>query len=431
MLGSNPRHIATLSLLRVIYQGKSLSDVLQADPVQKSDDKAFIQDLCFGSLRHFELINALLDQLLVKPLKHKDKDIECLLRIGLYQLIFQRTPDHAAVNETVAVTKKLKKKWSRALINGILRHFLRDKDKLLNHAKKVSVHALPIWLIRRIKQAWRDDWKQISQASNQKAPMTLRVNLKRYSRDEYLQKLAAVDIPAHKVEPVNTAIQLEQPVNVYELPEFESGAVSVQDSAAQLAAGLLACQNGMRVLDACAAPGGKTGHILETAGSLELIAVDHKPQRLKYVEQNLQRLGQTAKLITADVANVETWWDDGLFDRILLDAPCSATGVIRRHPDIKILRQESDIAALQQTQAHILKSLWALLKTGGKLLYATCSILPEENEMQIAEFLTQQKDAKLCMIEANWGNACQYGRQILTGQDNMDGFYYALLEKQH
>lgn len=415
---------------RVIYHGDSLSDVLQDSNVQSSEDKALIQDLCFGNLRHFETINALLEQLLVKPLKQKDKDLECLIRIGLYQLIYQRTPDHAAVNETVAVTKKLKKKWSRALINGILRGFLRDKEKLLTHAKKVSIHALPIWLIKRIKKAWPDDWKQIAANSNKKAPMSLRVNLSQNTREAYLKQLAGLDIQAECVPLSQTAIQLVKPVNVYDLPAFDKGAVSVQDTAAQFAAQLLNCQAGMRILDACAAPGGKTGHILESAKQLTVTAVDNKESRLKRVDENLRRLNQTAKLISADVADTKAWWDGQLFDRILLDAPCSATGVIRRHPDIKLLRKDSDIAVLQKLQAHILKSLWPLLKSGGKLLYATCSILPDENEKQIEAFINQHNDAKLCMIEANWGRACQYGRQILSGQDDMDGFYYALLEKE-
>ena len=426
---SNPRLIATKSLQRVTYNADSLSDVLQDANVQNSEDRALIQDICFGSLRYFEMINAVLDQLLVKPLKNKDKDVECLIRIGLYQLIYQRTPDHAAVNETVAVTKKLNKKWSRGLVNGVLRSFLRDRDAITNKAQKVSVHALPIWLIRRLKQAWPKDWKQIAIESNKKAPMTLRVNQTKSTRKAYLEKLADHDIQANIIPQSKTAIQLAKPINVYDLPEFDAGVVSVQDSAAQFAATLLDCKKGMRVLDACAAPGGKTGHILETAEQLDVIAVDNKEGRLKRVEENLYRLEQKATLVAADVADTESWWDGKQFDRILLDAPCSATGVIRRHPDIKLLRQDEDIANLQQQQSRILNSLWNLLKSGGRLLYATCSILPEENEEQIATFIAQHKNAKPCIIKADWGIACQYGRQILSGENGMDGFYYSLLEK--
>ena len=429
MLATNPRLIATKSLHRVIYQSESLSDVLQDESVQISEDKALIQDICFGSLRHFETVTAVLDQLLNKALKGKDKDVECLIRIGLYQLIYQRTPDHAAVNETVSITKSLNKQWSRNLVNGVLRNFLRDKDTILSKAEKMSVHALPIWLIKRVKKAWQEDWKTIAKESNQKAPMTLRVNLNKNSRDVYLKKLQEQNIEAGIVTQSTTAVQLTSPMNVYDLPEFESGAVSVQDAAAQFAAPLLDCKKGMRILDACAAPGGKTGHILETAEQLELVAVDNKVNRLKRVEENLQRLGQTAKLVAADVADTSTWWDGQLFDRILLDAPCSATGVIRRHPDIKLLRQDADIETLQQQQSRILNALWALLKPDGILLYATCSILPEENEQQISEFLSQHKNAEIKAVQGSWGTECKHGRQILSGQHNMDGFYYAILRK--
>ena len=426
---TNPRLIATKCLHRVIYQSESLSDVLQDDAVQLSEDKALIQDICFGSLRYFETINAVLEQLLSKPLKSKDKDVECLIRTGLYQLIYQRTPDHAAVNETVSATKELNKKWSKSLVNGVLRNFLREKDSIVDKARKISIHSLPIWLIKRLKKAWRNNWKEIAQASNQKAPMTLRVNLNKYSREAYIQTLLDQGIEAKPVAQSTTAIQLENPVNVYDLPEFEVGAASVQDAAAQFAGVLLDCKNDMRILDACAAPGGKTGHILETAQALAVTAVDNKEHRLKRVEENLQRLGQKATLITADVADTESWWDNQPFDRILLDAPCSATGVIRRHPDIKLLRQDSDIAALQEEQSRILNVLWALLKPEGKLLYATCSILPEENEQQIANFLSQHSNAESRVIEGDWGVSCQYGRQLLSGQHDMDGFYYALLRK--
>ena len=429
MLVINPRFIATQVLYRVVYQHESLTDVLSDNRVQHSEDKALIQDICFGSLRYFEPISAILGQLLVKPLKQKDKDIECLLRVGLYQLIYQRVPDHAAVNETVAVTKKIKKKWSRGLVNGVLRSFLRDKDNILAKTAYVAQQALPSWLLKRLKVAWPADWQNMVIASNAKAPMTLRVNANRYSRTDYLNKLQDQDIAAQILAHSQTAIQLEHPCNVFDLPDFSQGAVSVQDAAAQYAAQLLNCQSGMRVLDACAAPGGKTGHILETAEQLKVVAVDNKIHRLNKVKENLHRLQYEAECVCADVADVASWWDQNAFDRILLDAPCSATGVIRRHPDIKRLREASDIANLQQQQHRILAALWPLLKVGGRLLYATCSILPEENEQQIATFLSQHDDAKACPIALDAGIACEYGWQILSGQENMDGFYYALLEK--
>ncbi len=422
---SNPRTTAAKLLQRVIYQGESLSTVLL------DSDDSLVRDLCYGSLRWHEPLSALLNELLSKQLKRKDKDVECLIRIGLYQIIYQNTPDHAAVGETVNALKGLKKPWAKKLVNAVLRNYLRGQEKLQDiiQQQAPAKYAFPQWLIDKIKHAWSKQWQDILQQSNQRAPMTLRVNLSRQSRDEYLQKLKQEGINAQIIKGekngVKTAIMLDKPRNVYDLPDFKEGGVSVQDAAAQLASILLDCKDGMKVLDACAAPGGKTGHILESAKNLDLTAVDNSENRLERVSQNLQRLKLNATIINADVLDTNLYAKDILFDRILLDAPCSATGVIRRHPDIKVLRRKTDISELQQLQAKMLNTLWGKLKQGGILLYATCSILPEENEKQIQAFIKHHDDVEVQTIEGAQG----LGRQIFPGENNMDGFYFAKLKK--
>ena len=427
------RATAAQCLQRVIYEGESLTEVLQDPAVANLNqhDQALLRDMCFGTLRWHEHLSAILKLLVKKALKPADKDVECLLRIGLYQIMYQRTPDHAAVNETVKATKKLKKDWAGKLVNGVLRNFLREQAELVAQADKhiPARHAFPAWLLTRIQQAWPQDWEAILTASNTHAPMTLRVNQRQHSTRAYQASLQAAGIAADAVPVVDSALILQHPVGVEQLPGFFSGAVSVQDAAAQLAAGLLDCQPGMRVLDACAAPGGKTSHLLEKTDGLQLIAVDSSESRLQRVTENLSRLNLSAQLISADAGEVAEWWDGQAFDRILLDAPCSATGVIRRHPDIKVLRRASDIAELQQEQAQLLNNLWHTLRPGGQLLYATCSILPDENSRQVEAFLADHPDATLAPMSADWGHAQAAGQQILPGEHGMDGFYYALLNK--
>ncbi|MBU0654370.1 MAG: 16S rRNA (cytosine(967)-C(5))-methyltransferase RsmB [Gammaproteobacteria bacterium] len=428
------RAIAARLLQRVIYGGDSLTEVLQGYTANNlpSQEQALLRDLCFGTLRWHERLTGIIDELLTKPLKKADKDVECLLRVGLYQLIYQRTPDHAAVNETVKAAKKLKKQWAGNLINGVLRSFLRSQNDILARveARPSAHYVFPEWLMSRIQSAWPDDWESILQASNSRPPMTLRVNQRIQTTAAYWQLLRASAIPADPVAGVGSALNLQAPIGVEQLPAFAEGAVSVQDAAAQLAAGLLDCQPGMRVLDACAAPGGKTCHLLEMTDDLQLLAIDNSDARLQRVHENLRRLHLHAKILAADAGEPLSWWDGQAFDRILLDAPCSATGVIRRHPDIKVLRREGDIASLQQEQARLLRALWQTLQPGGKLLYATCSILPDENIRQVEGFLQEQNDAVHLPITAEWGRALPIGRQILPGSEGMDGFYYALLEKQ-
>lgn len=419
---TNPRTTAARILQRVLYQGESLSAALL------DSEDSMVRDLCYGSLRWHEPLSAIINELLSKQLKKKDKDVECLIRVGLYQIIYQKTPDHAAVGETVSALKGLKKPWAKNLVNAVLRNYIREQENLQKEVQKRQVvkYAFPQWLIHEIKKSWPDNWENILHESNQRAPMTLRVNLKQQTRNEYLEKLQKDNIDAKALNGVATAIKLAKPCNVYDLPGFEKGDVSVQDGAAQLASILLDCKDDMTVLDACAAPGGKTGHILESAKNLEVIAIDNSETRLERVTQNLQRLKLNATVITADALDTEQYAKNKLFDRILLDAPCSATGVIRRHPDIKVLRRKTDIDELRQLQSKMLDALWEKLKPEGILLYATCSILPEENEQQIKAFTKRHDNAEIMPIT----KAQELGWQIFPGEESMDGFYFAKLKKR-
>jgi 16S rRNA (cytosine967-C5)-methyltransferase len=392
-----------------------------------------LRELCYGVLRHVFSLSALTDLLLSKPLKAKDADVRCLIMVGLYQLIHLRVPDHAAINETVAATRELKKPWAKGLINALLRRYQRESESLLHKLTDDQRYEHPAWLLERLQTDWPQQWQDIIAANNARAPMTLRVNRAQGDRDAYLADLKAVDIDAEPIEDANEALQLVSPVPVEVLPGFAEGRVSVQDGAAQLAAGLLAAEPGQRILDACAAPGGKTAHILEgiaaQGGEAELLAIDNDERRMARVGETLDRLELSAELCVADAADIETWFEGEAFDRILLDAPCSATGVIRRHPDIKWLRRESDIDALVATQARLLDRLWSVLEPGGRLVYATCSVLRAENVAQMEAFLSRQADAKERPIAAHWGHEQTIGRQILPGEADKDGFYYAVLEK--
>lgn len=430
---NNPRATAVQLLLQVLSQGKSLSSLLPHGLTPLPPERrALAQELCYGVLRWQPRLQFILGQLLDKPLKAKDADVEILALLGLYQLAFMQIPPHAAVSETVAVTALLNKPWARGLINALLRRYQREQATLDARAEgDPSAHnAHPPWLLQRLQQAWPQDWQALVEANNQRPPMTLRNNRLRQSREAYQQELQAAGLAATPSPYAEDALVLGQAVAVEQLPGFTEGRVSVQDAAAQLAAQLLAPQSGMRILDACAAPGGKTCHLLERATDIDLIALDVDQVRLSRVRQNLERLALHAELIAADALDTAQWWDGKPFDRILLDAPCSASGVIRRHPDIKLLRRDEDIARLVELQAGILDALWSLLKPGGMLIYATCSVLPEENQQQVAHFLARHADAKEAVIEATWGCAVNPGRQILPYQDGMDGFYYARIIKQ-
>ncbi|GAW87060.1 16S rRNA (cytosine967-C5)-methyltransferase [Bathymodiolus platifrons methanotrophic gill symbiont] len=426
----NSRLIAANVLVKVL-SGKSMTAALETAWEQVSDvqEKAFIQALCYGTVRQYYRLEFILNQLVNKPIKNKDVQIKALALLGLYQLKYMRVKDHAAVSETVAVMNK--KQWAKSLLNALLRRYLREQEQLEALADKHVAYAHPDWMIKAIKADWGSEAKQIFLENNLAPPMSLRVNTRFCSRDTYLTMLAEQEIEASALEYSEQGVILVEPVAVEKLPKFSEGWVSVQDAAAQLSAQLLDAQAGQRVLDVCAAPGGKTAHTLECQPDLKtMLACDIDAQRLLRVKENLTRLHLAADLLTADATKPEEWWDGVLFERILLDAPCSALGVVRRHPDIKLLRRAEDIAQLQAIQQDILRATWGLLAPGGILLYATCSILQQENECQIERFLQQHDDALELPIEAAWGVKRPFGRQVLTGSQSMDGFYYARLQKK-
>ncbi len=426
---------AAARLISSILQHKGSLSVLlpQHTANVPSANVAFVKELCFGVLRWYFQLHAILQSLLAKPLRSKDLDVYALLLIGAYQLSYMRTPGHAALSQTVEACRNINKKWATGLVNGVLRKYDRNKETLFAALAVNEQLAHPQWLSERLGSAWPEDYQTIMHANNQRPPLTLRVNRLQGSRDDYLRELQAVNIAAHACSFAPQAIIVKQAVSVQSLPGFTAGRVSVQDEGAQLAAPLLDLQAGQSVLDACAAPGGKTCHMLELQPDLQLLAIDIKPQRLQRVQENLDRLQLNAQLLAADLAEPERWHrgknQDELFDRILLDVPCSATGVISRHPDIKFLRQAKDIAPLTQTQCKLLQVAWQMLKPGGKLLYSTCSILPDENEQIIDAFIKQTDDAAHESIHARWGRDRRYGRQLLPESNTHDGFYYALLSK--
>jgi 16S rRNA (cytosine967-C5)-methyltransferase len=424
-------------LTNVLQNRESLSSCLpkvQAE-LTNTSQKAFVQAICNGVLRGYFGYLALLKILMERPLKSRDNDILYLLLIGLCELHEQRSPDYAIVSEVLVAAEQLDKPWAKRLLNGVLRNFIRGRDELLNKiaTQAEAFFASPQWLIDRVKKDWPDNWQHILEAGNRQAPMILRVNTSKISRADYLALLQAENIAAKPLDIVDTALQLSEPCEVNVLPGFETGLVSVQDAAAQLAAALLAPQAGDRILDACAAPGGKTQHLLEHQPALnEIIAVELDSARTKRIEENLRRAGEIASKVIlklADAANTETWWDGKLFERILLDAPCSASGVIRRHPDIKLLRRPGDIATLAETQAMLLDKLWPLLAPGGRLLYCTCSIFSAENQQQIASFLARTPSAREIALNLPFAHACYPGSQLLPGDHEADGFYYVALEK--
>jgi len=428
----NLRMVASAILVKVIKDGQSLTVALDKglDSVPDEKDRAFIQAMCFGVLRQYHQLDFILQQLLSKSIRNKDTDIKVLLLMGVYQLKYMRVKEHAAVSETVTAAKK--KSWAKSLINGVLRQYLREQETIDEKIARdlVAKSSHPQWLIDAIKKDWLEQFESLVQKNNEQAPMVLRVNLAQTTQQAYLKKLEQQSLLATASSVCSAAIILSQPVAVEKLPNFASGMVSVQDTAAQLAAELLDVQAGQAVLDLCAAPGGKTAAILEQQTEIgSLLAVDIDEQRLERVVENLQRLKLQAQTVVGDACHPEQWANGQLFDRILVDAPCSAIGVIRRHPDIKLLRREEDIAELQKIQQQILNKAWKLLKPNGILLYATCSILKQENEQQIEQFLSSHADAQEQLIQAEWGTKATFGRQIITGDLDMDGFYYAKLVK--
>ncbi|OZG73255.1 16S rRNA (cytosine(967)-C(5))-methyltransferase [Hahella sp. CCB-MM4] len=429
------RAVAVEILLGTMDEGKSLTVLmdqwLEAIP---DNEKAFVSALCYGAVRWYTRLNGCLGQLLSKPLKPKDRDLHMLLVCGLYQLGYMQKPTHAVINETVNICRELNKDWATKLVNGVLRNYLRRKQELSDWADQrlTTKYGFPGWLVKSLTQAYPDSVDKVLDSLNQQAPMTLRVNQMQQSREEYAQQLSEGGIASTPTQLAPQGLTLATPCDVHQLPGFfDSGLCSVQDEAAQLAAILLDLKPGQRVLDACSAPGGKTAAILEQCPELASVtAVDLEADRQQRTRETLSRLHLEAKVVVADTGDLSAWWDNQPFDRILLDAPCSATGVIRRHPDIKHLRRQSDIAQLSTIQFRLLSTLWKTLAPGGRILYATCSILPQENTHIIERFIRETPDARSLPLVLDGSHDAPAGQiQLLPEPRGHDGFFYALLEK--
>ena len=434
--GARVRAVSAEIVDAVVSTGQSLDAAIAGNEERvAANDRSLLRMFCYGTLRHHWQLQEWIDQLVTKPLRKRDRVINALLALGLYQIVEMRIPDHAVVSETVEAARQLGRPKLAGLVNACLRRFVRDnlpsRDPQCDNARWNH----PDWLITRIRKDWPDDWQTILTANLERAPMWLRANASRNSAEQYLQRLRADGLEAELLEAVPGALRLKEPQSVDSLPGFDVGDASVQDAAAQLAAQWLLDGGEGRVLDACAAPGGKSGHLLEIGGSeLALVCVDSDESRTLSIAENLARIGRDATIIAADASKPEEWWDKALFDAILLDAPCSASGVIRRHPDIKLLRRETDLASLAVLQRQLLEALWPLLAPGGRLLYATCSVLAAENDEVTEQFLADHGDAIENDVLPNNNihdlmrrKACGY--QILPGSAGMDGFYYAALQK--
>jgi len=422
---------AARAISAIVFDGRTADVALT--PFIQSPDRAAVRAITLGCMRWFLRLAPAVESLL----KHPDgvaNEIRALLIATAHQIEYSRNPPETSANAAVDAARMLGQKSAAGLVNAVLRRFVAERAALLAEVDvDIAVRtAHPQWLVQALEKAWPDQFESILEANNAHPPMTLRVDLSRVSVADYLAELAAAGIAAQAIVWAPTAVQLDRPVSVNALPGFKEGKVSVQDAGAQLAAELLDARAGMRVLDACAAPGGKTGHILERTPNLaELIAVDSDPERTVRIRDNLRRLKRNANVIAADVRAPEKFWDQKPFDRILVDAPCSSTGVIRRHPDIKLLRRATDIPQLAGAQYAILKACFSMLAPGGRLIYVTCSVLPAENEAVIARLREAEPQARAVHVRPPPGAIGRSaGFQLLPGGTaQADGFYYAGLEK--
>jgi 16S rRNA (cytosine967-C5)-methyltransferase len=429
---------AARAVARIAFSGRNADDSLS--PFDTAKDRAAVRAITLGTVRWYLRLAAVLDQLLERPDKLVP-EIRALLATALHQIEYSRNPLHSTVDAAVDAARVLGQERAAGLVNGVLRRFTREKDALLTRADQdlATRTAHPQWLVDEIRAAWPVQLESILAGNNGHPPLVLRVDRSRISVADYIAELAAAGINGKAIPWSPAAVELAEPVAITAIPGFAEGRVSVQDAGAQLAAALLDAQPGMRVLDACAAPGGKTGHLLEHTESLrEVVAIDIEDRRLKRVRENLQRLGRTATVIAADVRKPEGWWDKRPFERILLDAPCSSTGVIRRHPDIKLLRRPTDIESLAATQLGILEACFRMLAPGGRLIYATCSVLPAENQNVVAEFLSKHQRARAIPLtavatlpaEIPGAQPAGTGLQLIPGSEaGTDGFHYACVEK--
>ncbi len=428
--GASMRADAARVVARVMFAGESLSDLLDetlpTDPAERRD-RGFLRALVYGTLRGAARYGAMVRELLDDPGRLRDDTVLTLIMTGVHQLAAMRVPEHAAIASTVDAAGVLGKHWAVPLVNAALRRFQRERVEI--EARCGDPCGEPDWLMEALRAAWPDDWQTIVTANAAQAPMTLRV-ARSPGRETYLERLRALGMGAQPGRHAAQAIVLDTPCDVWQLPDFDRGSVSVQDEAAQLATSLLDLAPGQRVLDACAAPGGKLLAIADAEPSLAaLVAIEKDPARMERLKANTARARLRIQPKVGDAGRPGAWWDGKPFDRILLDAPCTGTGVIRRHPDIRFTRRATDPAQLAVEQARLLDALWPLLVRGGMLLYVTCSVLPEENERQVAAFLDRHADARALPIDVAWGRSTGAGRQILPGEDGMDGFYQARLTK--
>lgn len=426
MEGAASRAAAARMIAAVIDDKRSLDAALaEAPDTLAGADRALVSALAYGVLRDYRR----LDALLAPRLSRKPQPLlRALLLVGLYQLESMRVPSHAAVHASVAATASLGLGKARGMVNAILRGHLREGGESRDTLSPGVGYSYPDWLVDRICADWGRLWPQVLVGGNQPAPMHLRANARHGDRHAAMRALAAAGLESRSPRVCDSTITLDTPVAVRDLPGFENGRVSVQDGAAQLAAGLLGAGDGDHVLDACAAPGNKSAHLLERA-DIDLLALDIDPARVQTLNETLARIGRSARVQAADAARAPDWWDGRAFDRILLDAPCSGTGVIRRHPDIKWLRRRADINTAAERQLAMLEALWPTLAPGGRLVYATCSILRAEGVDVVDAFLARTETARERAIDARWGFAERRGRRIAPGMHGFDGFYYAVLER--
>jgi 16S rRNA (cytosine967-C5)-methyltransferase len=436
--GAASRAAAAHVVQAVIDGGRSLEEALAQGKLKlPSRAHAELQAWSYGTLRWWPRIERQLSALSARPLAELDRLPLALLGVALFQIQHSPIPVHAIVDESVAATRLVGAARASGFVNAVLRRYLRERAAIDSKVLKAPVgrFAHPRWLIERLRDDWPEDYERMLEAGNEHPPMWLRVNERRQDVDRYQKSLTEAGLASERSEFIASALRLTAAIPVDEIPGFTDGAVSVQDAGAQLAAFLLEARPGQRVLDACAAPGGKTCHIAEhTDGLAELVAIDNDDSRAAMIRENLGRLGLGATVAVADAARPADWWDGRGFDRILLDVPCSATGVIRRHPDIKVLRRRSDIAAFATLQAALLKALWPLLVPGGRLVYASCSMLRAENSEVVGEFLARHADARGVRPDAappglGRSRKGEPGLYLIVGDAAMDGFYYACLEK--
>ncbi len=430
--GASARAAAARIVAAVANQGQSLDRALAAGTERAS--AGLVKLLAYESLRWYLRLDALLKHW-IKPAQKLEPEVHALAIVGFAQLFHTDIPAYAAVSATVDATRLLRQPKAAGLINALLRRAQREGAALLRRidANPAPRTAHPEWLVQALRQDWPDDWSRILDANNAHPPFWLRVNRRVTTRDDYRVQLTRHGHESETSASASDALRLLQPIDPHDLPGFAAGFVSVQDAAAQLAVEFLQPQAGERVLDACAAPGGKTCHILEREPRVrEVVAVDVSAERLGRVRENLQRLSLRATLVAGDAADPAAWWDGSAFDRVLLDVPCSATGVIRRHPDIKLLRRSTDIAALVERQAALLDALWRVLKPGGVLLYASCSALRAENAEIVSRFLERGEARDITAPRAaalGLRTRSAPGHAIAAGTAGMDGFYYACLQK--